>query len=235
MFKPLRSVSVLLLLCAMPAAISYAASDNGATSVNVTQQNGTCKGVVKDKTGEAVIGASVVVKGTTNGVITDLDGNFVLSNVPDGAVIQISYVGYSPQEVKYTGKPLDIILQEDTQTLDEVVVTAMGIKRSEKSLGYAVSSVKGDEITKARESNMLNSLSGKIAGLQIAQSSGTVGGSSSIQIRGASSIGTVSSPLFIIDGLPIDNGSYNPDRTNGIVDVGNRAGDINSDDIESTY
>ena len=105
MFKPLKSVSVLLLLCAMPAAISYAASDNGATSVNVTQQNGTCKGVVKDKTGEAVIGASVVVKGTTNGVITDLDGNFVLSNVPDGAVIQISYVGYSPQEVKYTGKP----------------------------------------------------------------------------------------------------------------------------------
>ena len=87
------------------------------------------------------------------------------------------------------------------------------IKRSEKSLGYAVSSVKGDEITKARESNVLNSLSGKIAGLQIAQSSGTVGGSSSIQIRGASSIGTVSSPLFIIDGLPIDNGSYNPDRT----------------------
>jgi TonB-dependent SusC/RagA subfamily outer membrane receptor len=80
---------------------------------------------------------------------------------------------------------------------------------------------------------VLNSLSGKIAGLQIAQSSGTVGGSSSIQIRGASSIGTVSSPLFIIDGLPIDNGSYNPDRTNGIVDVGNRAGDINSDDIES--
>ena len=82
-------------------------SENGATSVNVTQQNGTCKGVVKDKTGEAVIGASVVVKGTTNGVITDLDGNFVLSNVPDGAVIQISYVGYSPQEVKYTGKPLE--------------------------------------------------------------------------------------------------------------------------------
>ena len=77
MFKPLKSVSVLLLLCAMPAAISYAASDNGATSVNVTQQNGTCKGVVKDKAGEAVIGASVVVKGTTNGVITDLDGNFV--------------------------------------------------------------------------------------------------------------------------------------------------------------
>ena len=146
--------------------------------------------------------------------------------------LQISYIGMQTQEVVI--KPtLKVVLKSDSQNLDEVVVTAMGIKRSEKSLGYAVSSVKGDEITKARESNVLNSLSGKIAGLQIAQSSGTVGGSSSIQIRGASSIGTVSSPLFIIDGLPIDNGSYNPDRTNGIVDVGNRAGDINSDDIES--
>ena len=139
--------------------------------------------------------------------------------------LQISYIGMQTQEVVI--KPtLKVVLKSDSQNLDEVVVTAMGIKRSEKSLGYAVSSVKGDEITKARESNVLNSLSGKIAGLQIAQSSGTVGGSSSIQIRGASSIGTVSSPLFIIDGLPIDNGSYNPDRTNGIVDVGNRAGDI---------
>ena len=146
--------------------------------------------------------------------------------------MQISYIGMQTQEVVI--KPtLKVVLKSDSQNLDEVVVTAMGIKRSEKSLGYAVSSVKGDEITKARESNVLNSLSGKIAGLQIAQSSGTVGGSSSIQIRGASSIGSVSSPLFIIDGLPIDNGSYNPDRTNGIVDVGNRAGDINSDDIES--
>ena len=99
---------------------------------------------------------------------------------------------------------LKVLLKSDSQNLEEVVVTAMGIKRSEKSLGYAVSNVKGDEITKARESNVLNSLSGKIAGLQIAQSSGTVGGSSSIQIRGASSIVSVSSPLFI----SISNGKY---------------------------
>lgn len=125
MFKPLKSVSVLLLLFAMPAAISYAASENGATSVSVTQQNGTCKGVVKDKAGEAVIGASVVVKGTTNGVITDLDGNFVLSNVPDGATIQISYVGYTPQEVKFTGKPLDITLQEDTQGTNPLFLSVL--------------------------------------------------------------------------------------------------------------
>ena len=156
----------------------------------------------------------------------------IFSAISSAKTLQISYIGMQTQEVVI--KPtLKVLLKSDSQNLEEVVVTAMGIKRSEKSLGYAVSSVKGDEITKARESNVLNSLSGKIAGLQIAQSSGTVGGSSSIQIRGASSIGTVSSPLFIIDGLPIDNGSYNPDRTNGIVDVGNRAGDINSDDIES--
>ena len=111
--------------------------------------------------------------------------------------LQISYIGMQTQEVVI--KPtLKVVLKSDSQNLDEVVVTAMGIKRSEKSLGYAVSSVKGDEITKARESNVLNSLSGKIAGLQIAQSSGTVGGSSSIQIRSASSIGYVSYPLFII-------------------------------------
>ena len=146
--------------------------------------------------------------------------------------LQISYIGMQTQEVVI--KPnLKVVLKSDSQKLDEVVVTAMGIKRSEKSLGYSVTSVKGDEITKARESNVLNSLSGKIAGVQIGQSSGTAGGSSSIQIRGASSIGSASSPLFIVDGLPIDNGAFNPDRTNGIVDVGNRAGDISSDDIES--
>ena len=205
MFKPLRSVSVLLLLCAMPAAISYAASDNGATSVNVTQQNGTCKGVVKDKTGEAVIGASVVVKGTTNGVITDLDGNFVLSNVPDGAVIQISYVGYSPQEVKYTGKPLDIILQEDTQTLDEVVVTALGIKRQKRSLGYSTTTVGGKDFTEARTTNIGNALSGKIAGVSVSGNATGPGGSSRVVIRGNASLTGNNQPLYVIDGVPFDN------------------------------
>ena len=200
----------------------------------VTAQTQKITGVViSEEDGQPVVGASVLVKGTTQGTITDVDGNFNLSNVPSSAkTLQISYIGMQTQEVVI--KPnLKVVLKSDSQKLDEVVVTAMGIKRSEKSLGYSVTSVKGDEITKARESNVLNSLSGKIAGVQIGQSSGTAGGSSSIQIRGASSIGSVSSPLFIVDGLPIDNGAFNPDRTNGIVDVGNRAGDISSDDIES--
>ena len=169
-------------------------------------------GTVVDQAGIPIIGANITVKNQTGtGTITDIDGRFTFE-VPANSTLSISYIGYKNQEIRITSsKPHTIKLQDDAEVLDEVVVTAMGIKRSEKSLGYAVSSVKGDEITKARESNVLNSLSGKIAGLQIAQSSGTVGGSSSIQIRGASSIGTVSSPLFIIDGLPIDNGSYNPD------------------------
>ena len=144
----------------------------------------------------------------------------------------ISYVGMKTQEVAVQAV-LNIRLNSDTQNIDEVVVTAIGIKRSEKSLGYAVSSVGGEEITKARESNVVNALSGKVAGVRIGQSSGTAGGAAKIQIRGASSIGTNSSPLFVVDGLPIDNGAYNPDDITGNVDAGNRASDISSDDVES--
>ena len=231
MFKPLKSVSVLLLLFAMPAAISYAASENGATSVSVTQQNGTCKGVVKDKAGEAVIGASVVVKGTTNGVITDLDGNFVLSNVPDGATIQISYVGYTPQEVKFTGKPLDITLQEDTQTLDEVVVTALGIKRQKRSLGYSTTTVGGKDFTEARTTNIGNALSGKIAGVSVSGNATGPGGSSRVVIRGNASLTGNNQPLYVIDGVPFDNTNIGSAGQWGGKDMGDGLSSINPDDI----
>lgn len=200
----------------------------------VLAQASSVKGlVISEEDGMPIIGASVLVKGTNVGTITDFEGNFVLTNLPEGSdKLVISYIGMQTQEVSV--KPsLKVVLKSDTKLIDEVVVTAIGIKRSEKSLGYAVTSVKNDELTTARESNVLNSLSGKVAGLQIGSSSGTAGGSSSIQIRGASSISSVSSPLFVIDGMPIDNDSYNPDRTNGVIDVGNRAGDLSSDDIES--
>ncbi|KAB4221793.1 SusC/RagA family TonB-linked outer membrane protein, partial [Bacteroides uniformis] len=133
----------------------------------VTAQTQKVTGVViSEEDGQPVIGASVLVKGTQVGAITGVDGDFTLPNVPSSAkTLVISYIGMQTQEVVI--KPtLKVVLKSDSQNLDEVVVTAMGIKRSEKSLGYAVSSVKGDEITKARESNVLNSLSGKIAGLQ---------------------------------------------------------------------
>lgn len=200
----------------------------------VFAQASSVKGlVISEEDGLPVIGASVLVKGTTIGTITDFEGNFVLSGIPEeNKTLVISYIGMQTQEVPVKSD-IKVVLKSDSKLIDEVVVTAIGIKRSEKSLGYAVTSVKSDELTAARESNVLNSLSGKVAGLQIGSSSGTAGGSSSIQIRGASSISSVSSPLFVIDGMPVDNSSYNPDRTNGVIDVGNRAGDLSSDDIES--
>jgi iron complex outermembrane receptor protein len=114
---------------------AYAVANPGVADVKITQQTGTCTGIVKDATGEGVIGASVVVKGTTNGTITGLDGDFSLSNVKEGDIIVISFVGYATQEIKWTGKPLDVLLKDDTQLLGEVVVTALGLKREEKALG----------------------------------------------------------------------------------------------------
>lgn len=189
--------------------------------------------VISDDDGEPVIGASVVVKGNaTVGTITDYDGNFNLSVPNDAKTLVISYIGMLTQEVAVSSN-VRVLLKSDTQQLEEVVVTAIGIKRSEKSLGYAATNVKGDEINKAREGNIVSSLSGKVAGVRIGQASGTAGGSSKIQIRGASSIASNSTPLFIVDGLPIDNGAYNTNDITGTVDTGNRAGDISSDDIES--
>ena len=135
MLKRLKSVSMLLFLMGASTGAAYAVANPGVTDVKITQQSGTCTGVVKDATGETVIGASVVVKGTTNGTITGLDGDFSLSNVKKGDIIQISFVGYQTQEVKWTGQPIDVTLKDDTQQLGEVVVTALGLKREEKSFG----------------------------------------------------------------------------------------------------
>lgn len=231
MIKSLKSVSVLLLLFAIPAGVSYAVPANGATNVSITQQNVACKGVVKDKTGEAIIGASVVVKGTTNGVITNLDGNFILSNVPDGAIIQISYVGYSPQEMKATGKPLNIILLEDTQTLDEVVVTALGIKRQKRSLGYSTTTVGGKDFTESRTMNIGNALSGKIAGVSVSGNATGPGGSSRVVIRGNASLTGNNQPLYVIDGVPFDNTNIASAIEYGGKDMGDGLSSINPDDI----
>ena len=119
MLKRLKSVSMLLFLMGASTGAAYAVANPGVTDVKITQQSGTCTGVVKDATGETVIGASVVVKGTTNGTITGLDGDFSLSNVKKGDIIQISFVGYITQEVLWNGTPLNVILKDDTQTLDE--------------------------------------------------------------------------------------------------------------------
>lgn len=189
-------------------------------------------GVVRSATNvEPIVAATILVKDAPVGTVTDDQGHFSFQVPVEAKTLIISCVGMKTLEVGI--EPLmEITLEPASETLDEVIVTAIGIKRSEKSLGYAVTQVAGKELTKVREDNILNALSGKIAGVRVTQSSGTLGGSSKIQIRGASSIGSVSSPLFVIDGLPIDNGSYNPDGTTGYVDGGNRIGDISVDDIE---
>ncbi|WP_319504029.1 carboxypeptidase-like regulatory domain-containing protein [Bacteroides graminisolvens] len=194
--------------------------------------------VTSEEDGLPVVGASVLVKGTTVGTITDIDGNFTLSSVPASAkVLQVSYIGMQSQEVAI--KPsVKIILKNDAKALDEVVVTALGISREKKSLGYSVSEVKGDELLKSRGgvSNPVNALQGKVAGLQIAGGSGNMGGSSKVLIRGVSSLSGNNQPLFIIDGVPIEGGDYNSADTQrgaGGYDYGNLIQDINPDDIES--
>ncbi|MCS3018707.1 carboxypeptidase-like regulatory domain-containing protein [Phocaeicola vulgatus] len=122
MLKRLKSVSMLLFLMGASTGAAYAVANPGVADVKITQQSGACTGVVKDATGETVIGASVVVKGTTNGTITGLDGDFLFVQCKKGDIIQISFVGYQTQEVKWTGQPIDVTLKDDTQQLGEVVV-----------------------------------------------------------------------------------------------------------------
>ena len=176
----------------------------------VTAQNKQVSGTVTDPAGAPVVGATVLVEGTTIGSTTDASGHFSL-NAPEDAKLNISFIGYEPQQVDVAGRThIPVSLKEDSHTIDDVVVTAMGITRSEKTLGYSVSTVKSDELTKARDGNVLNALSGKVAGVNISSSSGTAGGSSRIIIRGQSSLGSSGQPLFVIDGMPVSRPVLRP-------------------------
>ena len=191
------------------------------------------KGKVLDEDSQGAVGANVVVKGTTIGVVTDLDGNFELT-VPEGKdVLEISYVGYLKQDVPVeSGKEISVQLEPDAIGIEEVVVTALGIKKEERNLTYAVKQVKGEDLMKARDNNVVNQLTG-IAGVQVTNSSGSVGSSSRITLRGNTSIsGSGNQPLFVVDGIPFDNRGSNNSVGAG-VDYGNGASDINPEDIES--
>ncbi|MDL2214929.1 SusC/RagA family TonB-linked outer membrane protein [Dysgonomonas sp. OttesenSCG-928-M03] len=193
-------------------------------------------GIVSDASGETLIGASVAEKGTTNAVMTGIDGDYTLT-VPSNAILVVTYVGYTPKEIAVNGQTtLDIVVAENTELLDEVVVTALGIKRDKKSLGYALSEVKGDQLTENRDANIANSLSGKVAGLQIKPSASGAGGSSRIVLRGANSISGNNQPLIVVDGVPIDGGTGadNDDIWGeGVYDTGSGMSDISPDDIEN--
>ena len=198
----------------------------------VEQQTHTVTGIVTDATGP-VIGASVIEKGnTTNGTITDLDGKFTL-NVAPGATLVISYIGYKTIEIEASKKPLNIVMAEDSKVLNEVVVTALGIKRERKALGYGVDEVKGESLTKAKETNVINSMAGRVPGLVVSQTAGGPSGSTRVILRGSTEMTGNNQPLYVIDGVPLDNTNYGSAGTSGGFDLGDGISSINPDDIEN--
>jgi len=199
-------------------------------------QDRTVSGKVTDaETGEALPGVNVLLKSSGQGVVTDIDGNYKISVPSDGGTLVFTFIGMKRIEKAIGSQSVvDIQMSSDIQQLTEVVVTASSIERERKELGYSITSVAGDEVTKARDQNIVNSLAGRVPGVQITSSGGSVGSSSSILIRGASSLTGDNQPLFVVDGVPIFNSNISSgSRITGTVDTGNRAGDINPDDVES--
>lgn len=232
-----KHLCVGITLCCAAVGAQAAPTDNAIGTSNyvsaVTQQTKKITGVVVDETGLPVIGANVIEKGTTNGVITDLDGNFSLE-VPDGAIIEISYIGYTAQEIPVKGQTnFNIKLAEDTQKIDEVVVTALGIKRQSRSLGYSTTQVQGEDFTLARDPNLGNALSGKVAGVSVSGNATGAGGSSRVIIRGNASLTGNNMPLYVVDGVPFSNQNLGSAGTWGGMDMGDGLNNINPDDIES--
>lgn len=191
-------------------------------SVQVFAQGLTVKGVVKDNTGMGVIGANILVKGTTNGTITDFDGNFTLE-AKKGDVIVISFIGYKTQELP-AAATMNVTLQDDTEVLDDVVVIGYGSVKKNDATG-SVTAVKPDELSKGITTNAQDMLTGKVAGVSVISNDGTPGGGAQIRIRGGSSLNASNDPLIVIDGLAIDN--------NGIKGMSNGLSMVNPEDIET--
>ena len=189
-------------------------------------------GIVVSQDGEPIIGVSVLVVGTNEGTVTGSDGRFSLT-VPAGkSQLRFTYVGMETLEV--SARPnMRIVLRDGDTNLDEIVVTAMGIKRQAKALGYSATAVDGDKISQARTSDIMSSLQGKVAGVQITQAAGDPGSSNSVIIRGISSLGGTNQPLYVIDGVPLTNSAvYSSDGLNAGYDFGNGANAVNPDDVD---
>ena len=200
------------------------------------EQEREIKGIVKDDKGNPLSGVNILVQGTQTGTQTGFDGDYTIS-VNIGQTLIFTYIGQK-QVIRVVGTQnvINVQMEEDAQALDEVVVTALGIIRSEKSLGYSVAKVKGKDLLGAQNSNTISALSGKVAGVSINSPSGNIGGSQRILIRGANSVTGNNQPLFVVDGIPMDNSSFNTvnaQRGGGGVDYGSMINDINPNTIES--
>nr|WP_239472768.1 SusC/RagA family TonB-linked outer membrane protein [Phocaeicola plebeius] len=200
------------------------------TNIAVEADGITVKGNISDVSGP-LIGVSVMVVGTTNGTITDMDGNFTLE-CNAGDELEISYIGYNTIRVKAQSN-MQITLEESSTELEEVVVTALGIKRDRKALGYGLSEVKGEELTKAKETNVINSLAGKVAGLVVSNTAGGASGSTRVMLRGTTELTGNNQPLYVVDGVPLDNTNFGSAGEQGGYDLGDGISAINPDDIET--
>lgn len=217
-----------VLLLGLTAVLMLASSELWA-------QERTVSGIVSSADdGGPLPGVNVVIKGTTNGGVTDVDGKYSVM-VPQGSgVLVFTFIGFETQEVEIGMRStVDVQMNTDVQQLSEVIVTALGIEKEERSLGYAVTSIKNEALTRAQSPNALNALQGKVAGVNITSASGSPGASSRIILRGFSSLGGSNQPLFVVDGVPVNNGVVGDDDLNGGLDFGNRINDLNPEDIES--
>ena len=219
--------------------LAFVPTEGRASVATMQQEKGTVKGTVVDKSGEPMFGAIAFVVGTQNSCPIDFDGNFELRNVEKGATIRVTLMGYACPDQKWNGGTLKFVMKEEATELDEVVVTAMGIMRKEKSLTYATQLIKADDLLKAPDANVVNSLEGKISGITITPSAGGAGGASKITLRGNKSISGENSPLIVVDGVPMTNSVRNQASdptafTSGSVTEGSDyMSMINPDDIES--
>lgn len=229
---------LLFLLIASGHNVALYATESGISVSNGSLSSSsvakvTTTGQVVDAKGEPLIGVSILEVGTTNGTITDIDGNFTLS-VNEGATLEISYIGYKTQTLPVRAKLGQIVMKEDTEVLDEVVVTALGIKRSQKALSYNVQEVKGDALTAVKDANFMNSLAGKVAGVQISSGATGAGGAARVVMRGMKSLTKDNNALYVIDGVPV----FNTGKSGGEGQYGSMGGsdavaDLNPDDIAS--
>ena len=222
--KHALAFAAIMLVCGGLPQTAQAQTEKPAAEKNLI----TAKGVVNDSMGP-VMGAVVKQKGTDNGCVTDMDGNFSVQ-VPAGATLVISYVGCEEQEVAASPK-MSIMMQE--KQLKEVVVTALGIKRDRKALGYALDEVNGEAFAKVKETNVINSMAGRVAGLVVQNTAGGPSGSTRVLLRGNTELSGNNQPLYVVDGVPLDNTNFGSASTDGGYDLGDGISSINPDDIES--
>ena len=201
--RKMKTMGMFLALSTLGGMVQEL-SANVLHDAGIVQQDNQCIGVVKDSSGETIIGASVLVKGTVNGTVTDMDGNFVLQGVQPGSVIQVSFVGYQTQDVKWNGSPLTIVLKENTQNLDEVVVIGSGAVRKADMAG-AISVMDGKAFKAQPITRVSDALQGRVAGVNVV-SDGLPGGSVKIRIRGTNSINKSNEPLYVVDGMVRESG-----------------------------